>query len=196
MGSADPHTTQLLAGLIVVAIILLAGWLLHQRTQSRRLQERFGPEYHRTVKSVGDRAKAEAELRSREKRVDRLRIVPLQPAQAADFAHRWEVLQARFVDDPRGALADADRLVREVMLQRGYPMADFEGRAADISVDHPTVVDHYRAAQAILMRNQPARDADTEDLRRAVVHFRALFAELLEVERPPATQPNRAEARS
>jgi len=188
---------QLLGIVIVLAVIAIAGWLAWQRNQSRRLEHRFGTEYHRTVDTLGSRAKAEAELRTREKRVERLHIVPLQPAQAAEFARRWEALQARFVDDPRGVLAEADRLVREVMLQRGYPMADFEARAADISVDHPAVVDHYRAAQAILMRNQPGQAVDTEDLRQAVVHYRALFNELLEVQRPaPASTTQPMEKRS
>jgi hypothetical protein len=182
--------------LIILALVAVAGWLAYQRTQSRRLEHRFGAEYHRTVDTLGSRSRAEAELRTREKRVEGLHIVPLQPAQAAELAQRWEVLQARFVDDPRGVLAEADRLVREVMLQRGYPMADFEARASDISVDHPAVVDHYRAAQTILMRNQPGQAADTEDLRQAVVHFRALFNELLEVDRPLPTSGPRMEMRS
>ena len=197
MATSDPHAMQLLGIVIVLAVIAIAGWLAWQRNQSRRLEHRFGTEYHRTVDTLGSRAKAEAELRTREKRVERLHIVPLQPAQAAEFARRWEALQARFVDDPRGVLAEADRLVREVMLQRGYPMADFEARAADISVDHPAVVDHYRAAQAILMRNQPGQAVDTEDLRQAVVHYRALFNELLEVQRPaPASTTQPMEKRS
>jgi hypothetical protein len=195
MGSTDPHAAQMLGVLVILVLIVVAGWLAYQRTLSRRLEHRFGAEYHRAVDTLGSRTKAEAELRSREKRVEGLHIVALHPAQAAEFAQRWEALQSRFVDDPRGALGEADRLVREVMLQRGYPMADFEARAADISVDHPAVVDHYRAAQTILLRNQPGQAADTEDLRQAVVHFRALFNELLEVDRPTPTSGPRVEVR-
>ena len=152
----------------------------HRRDESDRLQQRFGSEYKRAMDHLGSREKAEAELLAREQRVKRLHIVALSPADAARYAQQWMLLQGRFVDSPRGALVEADRLVRELMLQRGYPMGDFERRAADISVDHPAVVDHYRAAHDIVLRDQ--RDAsDTEELRKALVHYRALFDELLEV---------------
>ncbi|MEO8654705.1 MAG: hypothetical protein ABI409_11335, partial [Ramlibacter sp.] len=103
------------------------------------------------------------------------------------FGQEWKALQGRFVDNPKGVLVDADRLVRELMLKRGYPMGDFERRAADISVDHPSVVDHYRAAQAIALRDRRG-EADTEELRKAVVHYRALFDDLLEVGQPDANR--------
>jgi hypothetical protein len=184
----------------VLAVLALVAWLMQHRNRSQRLQQRFGPEYARAVDHLGSRDKAEAELMARERRVERLHIAPLSPAVAARYAQEWKLLQSRFVDNPRGTLAEADRLVRELMLQRGYPMGDFERRAADISVDHAAVVDHYRAAHDIALRDQ--RDAtDTEDLRMAVVHYRALFDELLEVapERPRHfhRNPNRhMEARS
>jgi hypothetical protein len=172
-----------IAAVIVLVLVALAAWLWSRRKQSERLVQRFGPEYERTLHQHGDRTKAEAELRSREKRVEKLRIVPLSAADARQFAQFWRELQGRFVDNPKGVLLDADRLVRELMLRRGYPMGDFERRAADISVDHPSVVDHYRAAHTIADRDHRG-EANTEDMRQAVVHYRALFDELLEVREP------------
>lgn len=137
---------------------------------------------------MGSRDKAEAELLARKKRVDDLDIVPLSPADAQRFSQEWRSLQSRFVDNPRGVLADADLLVRELMQKRGYPMGDFERRAADISVHHAGVVDHYRAAHALTERDRRG-EVDTEGMRQAVIHYRALFAELLEVDKPqPPTQ--------
>jgi hypothetical protein len=175
--------TNTLTGLAIVGVLTVLGlavWVMQHLNQSQRLQQRFGAEYARTVERLGSREKAEAELRARERRVERMRIVALAPGDAARFAQEWKLLQGRFVDDPRGTLAEADRLVRELMLQRGYPMADFERRAADISVDHPAVVENYRAAHDIALRDQRAQ-TDTEDLRRAVLHYHALFDDLLEV---------------
>jgi hypothetical protein len=177
----DTNTLTVLGLVVLLAVLALAAWLTQRRHhQSYRLQQRFGNEYDRTVDHLGNRDKAEAELLARERRVQKLHIVALSPADASRYAQEWQLLQGRFVDNPRGTLAEADRLVRELMLQRGYPMADFERRAADISVDHPTVVENYRAARAIALRDQSGA-TDTEDLRKAVVHYRALFDELLEV---------------
>jgi hypothetical protein len=168
----------LIGGIVVVAVwIALAVWLSYRKKQTKKLQDRFGAEYGRTVDDLGSRTKAESELKARERRVESLDIAPLSPAEAARFNVSWTALQGRFVDDPRGVVVQADQLVRELMLQRGYPMGDFEHRAADISVDHPSVVQNYRAAQAIALRGE----ASTEELRKAVVHYRALFDELLEV---------------
>jgi hypothetical protein len=192
--STDPQTLTLIAGLLVLVVIAVAGWLVYQRMRTRRLEERFGPEYRRAVDQTGSRMKAEAELEARQKRVEKLRIVPLSPADAARFDQAWKALQGRFVDNPKGVLAEADQLVRELMLKRGYPMGDFERRAADISVDHPGVVNHYRAAQAIALRDQRA-EADTEELRKAVVHYRALFHDLLEVSEPQPMQHKHVEVR-
>jgi hypothetical protein len=175
----DTQTLGILA--IIVALIAVAAWLLFQKKQSKTLEQRFGPEYGRTVDELGSRPKAEAELKSRQKRVEKFNIVPLSAADAARFSQAWRALQGRFVDNPKGVLQEADTLVQELMQKRGYPMADFEGRAADISVDHPAVVEHYRAAQGIAIRDQRG-EADTEEMRRAVVHYRALFDELLEVQ--------------
>jgi len=167
--------------ILVVALLVAAAWVLSQRKKrSARLQQRFGPEYSRTVDEFGGRAKAESELKAREKRVEHLSITTLAPSEAARFSQAWNALQGRFVDNPKGVVAQADQLVRELMLARGYPMGDFERRSADISVDHPAVVETYRAAQAIAVRDQRG-EANTEELRKAVVHFRALFDELLEV---------------
>jgi FtsZ-interacting cell division protein ZipA len=167
--------------ILVVALLVAAAWVLSQRKKrSQRLQQRFGPEYSRTVDEFGGRAKAESELKAREKRVEHLSITTLAPSEAARFSQAWNALQGRFVDNPKGVVAQADQLVRELMLARGYPMGDFERRSADISVDHPAVVETYRAAQAIAVRDQRG-EANTEELRKAVVHFRALFDELLEV---------------
>jgi hypothetical protein len=185
---------------VVVAVILLAlvaaAWLISRelrRRQSLRLQQRFGPEYSRVIAARGDRTKAEAELLARERRVERLEIVSLTAEDAARFSQAWGVLQTRFIDNPRGVVVEADSLVRDLMVKRGYPMADFERRAADISVDHPTVVDAYRSARAIALRDQKG-EASTEDLRKAVVHYRALFDELLEVRRPRQVSPSNTEA--
>jgi hypothetical protein len=175
----DTQTLILLAA-VAVAFIALVAWFIYQRVQSQKLQQRFGPEYGRTVDRLGSQTKAEAELRARERRVEKFNIVPLAPAEAARFRQAWNVLQSHFVDDPKGAVVQADALVRELMLKRGFPMGDFERRAANISVDHPVVVENYRAAQGIAERAARG-EADTEELRNAVVHYRAIFNELLEV---------------
>jgi hypothetical protein len=183
----------------VVAVILLAlvvvAWLVtreRHRKQSLRLRQRFGPEYSRVISERGNRSKAEAELLARERRVERLKLVTLSTEEAAKFTQEWGVLQTRFVDNPRGVVVEADRLVRDLMVRRGYPMADFERRAADISVDHPTVVDAYRSARTIAERDQQGQ-ANTEDLRRAVVFYRTLFDELLEVRHVRPTPAANAE---
>jgi hypothetical protein len=165
----------LLAVIGVVILVVRA----RRKAQSDHLQKRFGPEYSRVVKTVGDRDKAEAELKAREARVERLKLVPLSEPEASRFAQEWTLLQSNFVDNPTGIVGEADRLVRELMTKRGYPMGDFERRAADISVHHPAVVDNYRAAQAVALRASRG-EASTEDLRKAVVHYRALFEDLLE----------------
>lgn len=190
MDAVNTQTVLVLGVVVILALVALAVYLYQRKRQSRQLEERFGPEYGRVVNELGDRSKAEAELKRRQQRVEGLRIVALAPGEAARFGAAWNSLQAEFVDNPQGAVAQADELVRELMLKRGYPMGDFERRAADISVDHPAVVSNYRAAQDIRARNLRG-EADTEELRRAVVHYRALFDDLLEVreverERMPA----------
>ena len=180
MDTMNQQTWIILAVVVVLALVALAAWLLYQKRQSHRLEQRFGPEYGRAVDELGSRTKAESELKTRERRVENLNIVALMPSEAARFSQAWKVLQGSFVDNPKGVVVQADQLVRELLLKRGYPMGDFERRAADISVDHPAVVENYRAAQAIAARDRRG-EADTEELRKAVVHYRALFDELLEV---------------
>jgi hypothetical protein len=176
-----PLQWLIVAAVMVIALLATAAWFFSQRKrQSERLQKRFGPEYDRTIGELGGRTKAELELKAREKRVEHLTITPLAPAEAARFSQAWNALQGRFVDNPKGVVVQADQLVRELMLKRGYPMGDFERRAADISVDHPAVVENYRAAQAIAARDERG-EADTEELRKAVVHYRVLFDDMLEV---------------
>jgi hypothetical protein len=173
----------ILAGVLIVVLVAVFAWAQIQRKrkqQSLNLRQRFGPEYDRTVNELGNRGKAEAELEARTKRVAQLDIVPLAVGEASRFKEAWNAVQARFVDDPKAAVVKADRLVYELMAKRGYPMGDFEARAADISVDHPGVVSNYRAARAITLADESGQ-ADTELLRRAVVHYRALFDELLVV---------------
>jgi hypothetical protein len=176
-----PTNTVILAVVLIVAAIAVVAWVFMQRKrQSQRLQQRFGPEYGRAVKELGGRTQAEAELKRREDRVALLNITPLAPADAARFTQAWKALQGRFIDNPKEVVAEADHLVRELMTKRGYLMGDFERRASDISVDHPGVVATYRAAQVIAARGARG-EADTEELRTAVVHYRTLFDELLEV---------------
>ncbi len=181
MDAINTQTWLIVVGVAVLVLIALAAWFFYQKKQSQRLQQRFGPEYKRTIDQLGSRTKTESELKAREKRVERLHIVPLVPPEAARFSQAWKAVQSRFVDNPKNAVVEADKLVRELMQKRGYPVGDFERRAADISVDHPNVVENYRTAQAITMRAERGA-ADTEELRKAVVHYRALFAELLEVQ--------------
>jgi FtsZ-interacting cell division protein ZipA len=184
MNMIDTQTWMIIAGVVVVlAMIAIGAWLVVRRKHSHKLQEHFGSEYDRTVNEAGSRAKGESDLKAREKRVEKLDILPLAPAEAARFSEAWQALQGRFVDNPKGVVVQAEQLVRELMAKRGYPMGDFERRAGDISVDHPDVVANYRSAQAIAVREQQG-SADTEDLRKAVVHYRALFDELLEVREP------------
>ena len=186
----ENFNTQTLAIVIVVAVLLvgLIAWMAYGQMQTRRLKRRFGPEYDAVLKRSGSKAKAEAELKRREKRVQKFEIAPLSAAEVTRFSQAWTRLQGSFVDDPKGVLIEADRLVRELLLKRGYPVADFDLRAADISVDHPIVVDNYRAAQRIVSLDQRG-EATTEDLRKAVVHFRALFDELLGASKPRDAMP-------
>lgn len=189
-------TTVILLVVLALAVGLIAV-LLVGRFRSRRLRERFGPEYERTLRETDDRRRAEAELEARQRRVEDFDIREVRPDEATRYASAWKAVQSQFVDDPPGAVGEADRLVGEVMAARGYPVGDFEQRAADLSVAHAAVVEHYREAHAIAAR-QAAGEADTEDLRRAMVHYRALFSDLLgtddvtgasERTGPPADQP-------
>jgi FtsZ-interacting cell division protein ZipA len=165
---------------IIVIALIVAALLVTRQRRSQQLQEGFGPEYDRTVEERGgDRREAEGELRERRRRRDEFEVRDLDDDARDRYVERWRAAQRRFVDQPGPAVGEADALVIEVMRDRGYPVADeFEQRAADVSVDHPEVVEHYRAAHGISGR-ATSGDASTEDLRQAMVHFRALFAELL-----------------
>jgi len=167
--------------LAVGAVILLAlvTWQLLRQRRTRTLQERFGPEYDRTLETADDRREAEADLAARAKRRDELEIRPLTTAARERYLVEWERVQARFVDDPEGAVREADMVVQSVMSERGYPTDDFEQRAADVSVDHPRVVENYREGHR-LTRQNALGDGTTEDLRQAMVHYRALFEELVD----------------
>ena len=183
MQTIDSQTWIIIAAIVVLGAVVVGAWFFYQKKQSNKLQERFGPEYDRTVNELGSRTKGETELKAREKRVERLEILPLARPEADRFTEAWRALQSRFVDNPKGVVVEAEQLVRELMEKRGYPMGDFERRAGDISVDHPDVVANYRSAQSIAVRDRQGT-ADTEELRKAVVHYRALFDELLEVREP------------
>jgi hypothetical protein len=175
------NTGLLITILVIVVIVVLVAVLLGQRRRSQRLQQQFGPEYQRTVARTGDQRTAEADLAAREQRRRELNIVALEPAARDRYLEAWRATQGRFVDDPAGATREADRLVAQVMRDRGYPVDDFEQRAADVSVDHPQVAENYRAAHAVYQANEQGL-ASTDDLRQAFVHYRSLFSELLEVE--------------
>ena len=183
-----PPVDLVVAILAALAVIGAIAWGVSQHQKTVRLRRRFGPEYEAAVAQFGSRSKAETELAKREARVARLRIVPLTAADAARFSQSWKAIQGRFVDNPKGVVGEADQLVRELMAKRGYPMGEFDRLAADISVDHPSVVSNYRAARSIAVLDERG-EADTEQLRKAVVHYRTLFDELLEVSIPPAEQP-------
>jgi len=169
--------------IVAVAIVLVAatavgGWLV-ARSRSTRLRSAFSSEYDRMVAGAGNRRQAERELRSREERHDALHIVPLRTAARERYLERWRSTQSDFVDSPETAVRTANELVEEVMGERGYPVDDFEEQAAIVSVDHPDVVEHYRAGHLVLLSAEDGRST-TEDLRRAMRHYRMLFEELLE----------------
>jgi len=169
-----------IAAVVIVAIAAVA-WVYAQRQRRVRLRTHFGPEYERAVHETGSPAKAEALLAERAKRVRDLKIRRLSREQADTFAREWKRIQGMFVDDPDGAVAAADRLVTEVMTARGYPIEDFDTRAADLSVEHPRVVENYRIARALAVRRSRG-EAGTEELRQAVVNYRTLFDDLLKTD--------------
>jgi FtsZ-interacting cell division protein ZipA len=184
-----PDATLIIVAVVIIAILVAAVWWYSMRQRSAKLQEKFGPEYERTVAEKGDTRKAEDELTDRQKRVSKLEIKPLAADERRRFNDEWRAVQARFVDDPSAAVRDADTLVGRVMEARGYPVGDFEQRAADVSVDHPTVLEHYRAAHAVALRHAQGQ-ASTEDLRQAMVNYRSLFDELLEEQQTVETRPD------
>jgi len=173
------NSTLAILAVAAVVVIALVAWAATRKRRTTKLVTQFGPEYERAVEQLGSKAKAETELAARAKHREKLAIKALSPADHDRFAETWHRTQERFVDDPEGAMAEADALVAEVMRLRGYPMGDFEQQAADISVDYPTLVENYRAAHR-LPENSAGGEVSTEDRRQAMVHYRALFDELLE----------------
>ncbi|OBA77811.1 hypothetical protein A9W99_04685 [Mycobacterium sp. 1164966.3] len=167
---------------VVVAVLVAAASVINSRRKTERLKQHYGREYERLVSETGSQKGAENELTARERNREKLDIVPLTPSALSDFTTRWNEVQTKFVDNPATAVGVADRLVTEVMRERGYPVDDFEQRAADISVDHPQIVENYRAAHGIHLAQQQA-DVSTEQQREAFVHYRALFEKLLDVDR-------------
>jgi FtsZ-interacting cell division protein ZipA len=173
--------TWLLVVVVVLLVLVLVALVAPRAvwaSRSRRIRKRFGPEYDRTVSKTGDRSAAEAELAEREKRRSRLTVTELDPAARDRYLQGWRAAQARFVDNPVAATREADLLVTNVMRDRGYPVDDFEQQAADVSVDHPAVVEHYRSAHAVAVATE-REQVSTEDLRQAITHYRALFDELV-----------------
>ena len=168
---------------LVITVLLVWLYLRKRRATTAGLRQRFGPEYERAVQTHGSARRAEAKLENRETRVEKLKIRDLDPTERARFMLQWQSVQSRFVDYPKGAVTEADELVSSLMQTRGYPVTDFDQRAADISVDHPLVVDNYRSAHVIALRL--GRDeASTEDLRTAMIHYRSLFEDLVQVRAP------------
>jgi hypothetical protein len=176
----DPKLIMLAAVAILIAAALALLYVRKRRSTTANLRQKFGPEYERAVREHGSERKAEAKLADREKRVETLNIRDLDPMEHERFAKRWESVQSRFIDSPKGAVAEADDLVSLLMKTRGYPVSDFDQRAADISVAHPRVVENYRSAHEIALR-VGKDEATTEDLRTAMIQYRSLFEELVQL---------------
>jgi hypothetical protein len=173
----DPKV--LTAIIVVVAVVVVVAAILYtRRRQTEHLKQKFGSEYNRVVHQHGDPQRAETILAAREKRVSRLELRTLPPVERDRYAQKWALVQNQFVDDPKGSVNEADRLVTDVMNARGYPMSEFNQRADDISVNYPNAVGNYRAAHDIVLRHGKGQSS-TEDLRKAMVHFRSLLDELL-----------------
>jgi hypothetical protein len=173
-----PIELALIIGFAVLVVAGIVAWFSLRKRRTEKLRAQFGAEYDRAVKEDGGRRHAEAGLKERTARVKSLNLRPLAARDRARFVESWGRVQARFVDGPGGAVTEADQLLRDVMSTRGYPVSDFEQRAADISVDHPLVMENYRTAHAIAVRQTQGR-ANTEDLRQAMIHYRTLFGELV-----------------
>ncbi|MBV9508721.1 MAG: hypothetical protein JO303_00385 [Caulobacteraceae bacterium] len=183
----DSTTTVYVLVAILIVAVLIAALLATRRRRTRRLRTKFGPEYDHAIVHDGGRGKAEAALEARERHVQKLTIRALAPAERDFYLNAWNRAQAAFVDDPAGSIAQADQLVGVVMSTRGYPVSDFEQRAADISVENPLIVQHYRAGHALTLRCQGGA-ATTEDLRQAMIHYRALFDDLVGIPGAVRTQ--------
>lgn len=178
------NTTYTLILIVVLALVVL-GILLSQvfirRRRSERLHDHFGSEYDHTVQVLGDEKEAQIELKERQKHVEALDIHPLSATERERYLVDWAAVQSKFVDEPGQAIVEADRLIMEVMQMRAYPVSDFEQRAADLSVNYPALVSNYRAARVIALKNEQ-QQADTEELRQAMIYYHSLFDELVETE--------------
>ena len=175
-------TTTIIVIVVVVVIVgVILGLVFSRRNRSTQLHEKFGPEYDHTVETMGSEKKAQAELNERQKHVETLDIRPLSVSEHDRYLADWTAVQSKFVDEPGQAIVDADRLIMEVMQIRGYPVSDFEQRAADISVKYPALVANYRGAREIANKNKLGQ-ASTEELRQAMIYYRSLFEELLKIE--------------
>jgi len=170
----------ILAAVLLLLLAGLAGLYMRRRSTSAGLRQKFGSEYERAVREHGSERRAEAQLAGREKRIDALTIRELDPVERERFSKEWDAVQSRFVDSPKGAVAEADDLVSSLMQARGYPISEFDQRAADMSVDHPRVVENYRSAHDIALR-VGKNEASTDDLRAAMIHYRSLFQDLVQV---------------
>jgi hypothetical protein len=177
------NITYLIVAVVLVLVVvgLIMGAIFASRRRSQRFQNKFGPEYDRTVKTAGGEKKAQAEMDERRKHVDTLNIRPLSVSERERYQAEWSSIQAKFVDQPGQATVEADHLIMEVMKVRAYPVSDFDQRAADISINYPTLVSNYRAAREIAIKNEQ-HSANTEELRQAFIHYRSLFDELLKEE--------------
>jgi len=178
----DNQTMMAVVIVVAVVMVLAAVWLMLRRRRTTALRQRFGPEYDRVLQSRGTMTEAERELQDRQRRVEAFSLRPLSHEDAEGFTASWRTVQAKFVDDPRSAVIDADRLIEDVMRARGYPVEDANRRLDDLSVEHAHVIDHYRAGREIVHRHEQ-NAASTEDLRQAMVHYRALFDELVAAHR-------------
>jgi hypothetical protein len=179
----DPKLIALAVVVVLIIVVGVAFYMRKRKHTTAELRDRFGPEYDRAVKQHGSERKAEAKLTDRETRVEMLKIRELDVTERERYLAQWKAVQSRFVDYPKGAVTEADELVCSLMQTRGYPVTDFEQRAADISVDHPRVVENYRSAHAVALQLGKG-EASTEDLRTAMIHYRSLFDELVQVQIP------------
>jgi hypothetical protein len=189
MHTMSGATWTVVVVLVMIAILAVVAWMVVQRRRTERLRAQFGPEYARELERTRDRRRVEEKLEDRRERVEHLHIRPLTPRDRLHFVESWRMIQAQFIDNPGAAMAEADRLLADVMSTRGYPTAnaDFEQRAADISVDHPVGVQNYRTAHTIAVQQSRGR-ASTEELRQAMIHYRSVFEELI-------SEPNDLRAR-
>ncbi len=183
------NTTYIIIAVVLVLVIvgLILGLIFARRKRSEHFQDEFGDEYDRTVQALGNEKEAQTELDERRKHVETMNIRPLSLKERERYLADWTAVQAKFVDEPGQAVGDADRLIMEVMHLRAYPVSDFEQRAADISVNYPDLVSNYRAARDIALKNEQEQ-ADTEELRQAMIHYRSLFEELLETDTEAALE--------